>query len=59
MTDKKPFWKGDILYVWSDIHKSYIANYSLPIYLIMGSGMNIDEWKEMTGLDKYEELEEC
>ena len=58
MTDREPFWKGNVLYAWSDIYKLYIANYTLPIHQILLSGMSIDEWKEMTGLDKYKELEE-
>ena len=58
MTDKEPIWKGNVLYVWSDMYKSYIANYSIPIHQIICRGMSIDEWKEMMGLDKYEELEE-
>lgn len=27
MTDKKPFWKNGVLYVWSDYHNRYIANH--------------------------------
>ena len=27
MTDKKPFWKDGILWVWCDCYHSYIANY--------------------------------
>lgn len=56
MTKKSPIWKGNVLYVWSEYYNSYVANYSIPIHQIMCSGMSIDEWKEMMGLDKYEEL---
>ena len=57
MTEKQPVWKDNILYVWSDLYKSYVANYVLPIHQIMRSKMSIDEWKEMMGLDKYEVIE--
>ena len=57
MTEKQPFWKNNILWVWSEYYNSYIANYGLPINQILCTGMSISDWKEMMGLDKYEVIE--
>ena len=57
MTEKQPVWKGNVLYVWSDYHNSYVANYSVPIHQIHHFGVSIEEWKKMVGLDKYKVIE--
>lgn len=57
MTEKQPFWKGNVLYVWSDYYNSYVANYSIPIHQIHYFGVSIEEWKKRVGLDKYKVIE--
>lgn len=58
MTEKEPFWKGNILYVWSDYYQSYIANYSIPLYPRVATGISTKEWKRIIGLDNIKELSE-
>lgn len=57
MTEKQPVWKYGMLWVWSDYYKRYVANYVLPLHRIMCSGMTVEEWKKMMGLDKYKVIE--
>lgn len=58
MTKKESFWKGSILYVWSNYYQSYIANYSISLYPRVIGGISTKEWKKIMGLDSIKDVKE-
>lgn len=56
MTDKKPFWKNRILYVWSKHLDCYVANYSPSHYMLLVSGLSFDEFKDLMNMN-YDVIE--
>lgn len=51
MNDKKPFWKNQILYVWSEYFDCYVANYSPSHYMLLGLSLSFDEFKDLMNMD--------
>lgn len=50
MTDKKPFWKNGILYVYSEYYKRYVANYCPSHYLSLVIGDK--QWRKIKKIPK-------